>query len=71
MKEFSALKKNKKKRRGSINHGCILTIRVFGVQLVLSRTAPRQQVVIATIRHPVIPDTNDFVLRVHDARSYL
>lgn len=50
---------------------CILTVRIFCIELVFSRTTPRQQVVITTIGHTIITNTHDFVLLVHDTCSDL
>lgn len=39
--------------------------------MVFGGTAPRQQVVIAAIRHTIITNTDNFLLLVHDACSHL
>lgn len=49
----------------------ILTVRIFGVEMVFGGTAPRQQVVIAAIRHTIITNTDNFFLLVYDTCSHL
>lgn len=39
--------------------------------MVFGGTAPRQQVVIAAIRHTIITNTDNFFLLVHDTCSHL
>lgn len=48
-----------------------LTIGVFGVEPVVSRPGPWQQVVIAAVGHTVVTDANYFLLLVHYTRPHL
>ncbi len=50
---------------------CILTIRVFGVEPVVGRAGPWQQVVITTVGHTVVTDANDLILLIHDTCPHL
>ena len=50
---------------------CILTIRVFSVQAVISRPGPWQQVIITAIGHPIVTNANDLILLVHYTRPHL
>lgn len=57
----------------SLSHeacGC-LTVRIFSVQLIFGRSPPRQQVITAPVWHPVVPNPNNLVFRIHNAGSNL
>lgn len=47
------------------------TVRVLGIQDALRCPPPRQEVIAASIWHPVVPDAHDFVFCIHDAGTDL
>lgn len=48
-----------------------LTIRVFGVQLVISTARPGQEVIVTTVGHTIVANTHYLVLLIHDTGTNL